>query len=407
MGFDLLRCRWLRRAFLPLFVASPVFAAPPSSGSSEGHDQPVEPSEVRVTLSGFLLVNLNYNSATLYPGSQAAWVVRPDVSEHQFFISPQNSLLGINLESGPLHGATVLAQLAITLRSPQPLLTTNTIAPQFYDVHIEAKTKAARLAFGQMPDVVYPVTPAVLNGMPPGYLPGAIGYARPQLAASLDLDLVDDLRLLLQGSLARPVQTFSLSDDLAGRQAGVPDFEGRLGITAGEADAGGPIPLELGLDGHWGRRLVTLLPPDTRTLTFTTWSLGADLRATLPTKTTFRGEAFRGALLGDFQAGVFYSVEPTRLVAVRAWGFWAEMEQRVTDSLRIAITYGLDVPNENDLSPEGRSRNQAVLATGLYDLTNRLGFGLEGSRWQTNFVGLGKSVAWRGDFALFLRFGER
>ena len=359
-----------------------------------------------------MVVDMSYNTSPgLFPGSQASFAVRSDVGQPQFFISPQNSVIGIDLKANPIEGAELIGALAITLRSPQPLVTANTISPQFYDVHVEARTKRFRVAFGQMPDVVYPTTPDVLNTAPPGYLPGAIGYTRPQLAAGVDAPLGEPVTLLLQGCLAQAVQTFQVSDELVGRQAGWPDFQGRVALGNGEPVATGAVirprerPIEIGVDGHWGKRRVTLLPPKVGDFTFTTWSVGGDLHAALPSGTTLRGEVFVGSLLGDYQAGVFHTVDPTLLVAVKAWGFWAQIVQRMSDTIRAGAAYGLDSPNNDDLTPVVRGRNQAVLLTGFLDITKNLGLGVEASRWWTNYVGANTAAAWRGDVSVYLGFG--
>ena len=85
-------------------------------------------------------------------------------------------MLGINLGAGPLEGVDILGALAITLRSPQPLLTANTIAPQFYDVHMQLEFEHWRLVVGQYPDVILPVVPETINSYPVGFVPGAFWY---------------------------------------------------------------------------------------------------------------------------------------------------------------------------------------------------------------------------------------
>ena len=347
------RASWFARIAITISTAStPLAAAPqaidPSPQPATQAPAPAPtpaPPKVRVSLVGFMVVNMNYNTAGLYPGTQAAFAIRPDVSEPEFFISPRNSVLGLNLGTNPVEDVELIGALAITLRSPQPLITTNAISPQFYDVHMEARTKGFHVAFGQMPDVVYPGTPDVVNGVPPGYLPGAIGYTRPQLQSGIEVPLIDPLTLLVRGCLALPVQTFQISDEFVGRQAGVPDFQGRVALGMGEPAPGGAAikprerSVELGIDGHWGRRKITSLPPNVQTLSYRTWSVGADLVAKLPTGTTLRAEAFKGTLLGDYQAGVFHTVNPTLLKAVRAWGFWAANRpsagRRISDGRRV------------------------------------------------------------------------
>jgi hypothetical protein len=396
---------------VPLYAAPQTTETPPAGQPRNETGKDAGADKVNVSIYGFMVVNMNYNTSGLFPGSQASFAIRPDVSESQFFISPQNSVLGINLRASPLEGAELLGALALTLRSPQPLITSNTISPQFYDVHLEGRTKTFHIAFGQMPDVVYPVTPDVLNGMPPGYLPGAIGYTRPQLQGGIDLPLSKVLHFLALGCLARPVNTFDVSDELVGRQAGIPDFQGRIAVGTGEAGEGGAAirprerPVEIGIDAHWGKRRFTIPQPTIQNFTFATWSVGGDLHVKLPSGTTLRSEIFVGSLLGDYQAGVFHTVDPTLLVAVRAWGFWGQISQTIGDRLRVGAAYGLDDPKSADLAPVTRGRNQAVLATGFWDISKRLGLGLEGSRWQTDFIGLPTSTAWRGDVGLYFGFG--
>jgi len=147
------------------------------------------------------------------------------------------------------------------------------------------------------------------------------------------------------------------------------------------------------------------MPPNVQNLTFPTWSIGGDLHAKLPTATTLRGEIFVGSLLGDYQAGVFHTIDPTLLKAVGAWGFWAEVVQVLGHGVRVGVSYGFDNPNEDDLAPITRARNQALLLTGWFDINERFGFGAEASRWWTKYVGADNAAAWRGDVAVYLRFG--
>ena len=55
---------------------------------------------------------MSYNTSPgLFPGSQAAFAVRSDLAQPQFFISPQNSVLGIDLNANPVEGAESSARL--------------------------------------------------------------------------------------------------------------------------------------------------------------------------------------------------------------------------------------------------------------------------------------------------------
>src|SRR6476659_5628535 len=84
-------------------VGTRVYAAPPPTGASatgaaQASAPPAPP--VEVTLRGSMVVDMSYNTSPgLFPGSQAAFAVRSDLAQPQFFISPQNSVLGIDLNA--------------------------------------------------------------------------------------------------------------------------------------------------------------------------------------------------------------------------------------------------------------------------------------------------------------------
>lgn len=186
--------------------------------------------ELELSPRGIFVVNFAHNSGTLYPGSFALFAYPPDISGSQFYISPQNTVLGFKLSGLSLGDAKISGALDVNLRSSN-ILTAAQIAPQFYDVHIQLETGWFRAFVGQFPDVLLPFVPNTVNSFPGGTLPGAIGYARPQVRADFRVPIRDFYQLLLQGSLNRPIQTFELSTEIAGRQAGLPDIQGRVAFA--------------------------------------------------------------------------------------------------------------------------------------------------------------------------------
>src|SRR5258708_13054131 len=106
-------------AMLGCLIGMPLRAATPEPEEPPGKSaQAPSRTKVAVVTRGFLVVNMNYNFSGLFPGSQATFPLRPAVSEPQFFISPPNSVLGIDLRAGTLEGAEILCALSITLPSP-------------------------------------------------------------------------------------------------------------------------------------------------------------------------------------------------------------------------------------------------------------------------------------------------
>ena len=128
---------------------------------------------------------------------------------------------GISVGRGKLSGG-----LDVTLRSPTPLATSNTISPQFYDVHIQLEYEHLKIILGQYPDILLPFVPDTANSFPSGYLPGAIGYARPQVRADGRVPMGQRLQLLIKVSADQPVQTFDLTNDAVAGRVDVPTRRG-------------------------------------------------------------------------------------------------------------------------------------------------------------------------------------
>jgi hypothetical protein len=385
----------------PIIVAPPPPPeAPPPPGAPA---RPMLHGEIKAELRGAFIVNLCYNTGTLNPGSFVYFAYPKTVSKPQFFVSPSNTVVGFKLSGLSFGSADISGAMDVNLRSPTPLQTANTLLPQFYDVHMQLEFSRWRLIVGQYPDVLLPVVPDTTNSYPAGYVPGALGYVSPQLRADVRLPVGERLQALFQGSLNRPIQTFQLSDELVGRQAGVPDLQGRVALALGHSDKPWQRPFELGFAGLYGRRLVTVVANLTA-MEYRMWAIAGDLRLWLPTGTLIKGRLWKGQLVGDYAASVFQTVDTHTLIAIRAWGFWFEVQQRLTERWRITAGYGRDDPEDADLSTGARSLNTAAFGNLFWDVTKTIGLGLEGSRWETSYVGGPGNRVWRGDLLFYLRF---
>ena len=94
---------------LPSPSGRPVLGLPPrrrgrsvasaSYSSAQRLCQRLRLRSTRVAV-GFMVVNMSYNTAVLFPGTQAAFAMRPDLSEPEFFISPELRV-GINVQYEP------------------------------------------------------------------------------------------------------------------------------------------------------------------------------------------------------------------------------------------------------------------------------------------------------------------
>jgi hypothetical protein len=387
----------------PLLVVLAAVAAPEGADDPAAGSAPALGGNIELTPRGIFIVNTGYNTGTLTPGSFVFYAAPPAVSRSQFYISPANTVIGFGIAGLSYRGAAISGGLDVTLRSPTPLLTANTISPQFYDVHIQIETGRLRVVLGQYPDVLLPFIPDTVNSLPSGYVPGAIGYVRPQIRGDVRLPFGERAQFIMKAALAQPIQTFQLGADEVGRQGGVPDLQARASLAVGRSPRPWERPFEVGLGGHLGRRRLTNAQDNT-TRAYRSWSIAADLRLTAPTGTGLKLRWWRGSLLGDYAAGVFQTIDLGTGLAVHAQGFWLDVQQRLGQRWRVAAGYGRDDPRDADLSPGARALNQAGFANALWNVSATLAFGAEVSRWATSYLGAGTTRVSRGDLIFMLRF---
>jgi hypothetical protein len=355
---------------------------------------------------GTFIINVAWNSGTMTPGSYVFYALPTAISRSQFFISPQQTVLGFGLDGISVGRGKLSGGLDVTLRSPTPLATSNTISPQFYDVHIQLEYEHVKIILGQYPDILLPFVPDTSNSFPSGYLPGAIGYARPQVRADVRAPLGDRLQLLIKAAADQPVQTFDLTSDAVGRQGGRPDAQGRLALAYGkskDSKTAWDRPFEVGVAAHTGVRRVTDATTNTTTQ-YRTWSVAGDLRLRFPWGMLVKARLWKGSLLGDYLGGIFQTVDSTTGLAVHAWGGWGEIQQSITERWRAAVLYGRDDPRNSDLSMGDRTLNQAYLVNLFWDVSAKIGFAVEGSRWATSYFALPTNTVWRVDLMFLMRF---
>jgi hypothetical protein len=353
-----------------------------------------------------LVINSLYGSRLLLPGSFGLFAVPPELEGDQFLISASNTTFGFSVAGVSYRRYAIVGALEVTLKTPTPLISVSVLSPQFYSAYVGAEGEHVIVRAGQYPDVVMPFLVRTTNGFPGSFLPGQIGFARPQLRIDGRLPFGEHVQALLQGSLGRPVQTFQASQDVLGAGAGRPDGQARVAFSAGSAADDDPWKrkLELGLSGHLGRRRVITGEAEMReTRELTSWSAGADLRAELPSGTALYLRLWRGAALGDYTGGGFQLLSVEKLVSVGARGFLVAASQDLPGSWQLNAGFGRDDPDDADLGTGERTLNEAGFANVFWNWSKLIGFAVEASRWRTAYADVGETRAWRGEAMLVVR----
>ena len=387
---------------------NPIEGGESSPRTRAPEEDPLE-GTIKIKVRGMLVINCAYGRARLVPGAFGQYLARPALQGDQFVLSGANSVLGLNMSGLSFRGWDLSASLDLSLKSPSPASRV-VLAPLFYDLHIALVSSDAYVLVGQFPDVVMPFVPATANGYPGSYLPGVIGFFRPQVRGGVRLVPSDLFDLRVQTSIGRDIQTFDVSPVLVGAGAGIPDLQGRLSAAAGPETPEELRPwkraYEVGINAHAGKRSFAMAAAggDVSDLVErSTWSLGADVRAELPSGTTLRGRVWMGSTLGDYRGGAFESVSGT-LGSISARGLWFDIQQKLTDRTTLAAGYGIDDPDDDEESDGQRTRNQAGFGNVFWRWSRWLTFAAEVSYWRTDYRAEESTRGWRGEVLTALRF---
>lgn len=258
---------------------------------------------------------------------------------------------------------------------------------------------------GQTWDVISPLNPWTLN-YSVAWWAGNIGFRRPQIRLTKTAGLGDDSEVVAAFAFTRDIGSTS-SDFVAadsGTDAGIPGFQARLGFKVGKSRAAGPV--SFGISGHWAKEEFDI-DEQGDTQDFDSTSIGLDYLHPITPKVKFQLEAWSGENLAVYLGGIGNGVNLDQGLEVRAQGGWLSLDLGPYGPWTWHIGYSLDDPEDEDLEPLDRSRNQSIWATGVYTFTQHLLMGLELSQWMTDYKDAEPGYTpdtYRGQFSVIYRF---
>lgn len=259
-----------------------------------------------------------------------------------------------------------------------------------YYAYGDLKNDRWRFAAGLQQDVFNPVSPSVVY-LTKLYASGNSGSYRGQLRAERFFQEGDFLGTTLQLALSEPLS--SLVTDPAGRieeDNGWPNVEGRVEFGLGDR-TGETRPFEVGFSGVVGQFRTTrtvfadpsTLPPRAE---IDTWGLGADIEWRLSHVWGTRAEFFHGQGLGEYNAGIGQSFNPTDFREVRATGGYGEVYCYLTDAVHTHVGYGVDDPRDGDLAATQIRRNETLFVNTIWDVSRSLQVSFEIDYRQTAYT---------------------
>lgn len=366
-------------------------------------------SGVKAQLYGFARFDASYDTGKINPGNIALWV-RPEGlnnNDAEWNLTAGATRLGLNL-TGP-DTDTIKLSGNIEFDFLSNIGAENNASPRLRHGYLKAFWPASDFSIlaGQTWDVIssqIPFTddPAIM------WAAGNIGSRHPQLRLTKGFSVGEKGRIEVVAAASR---TIGESNNLAetwntdpGKDADIPTIQGRIAFST-------PLlvdtqPATIALSGHFGQEeWDSDKTGDHETLD--SWSCNVEIALPLSEKLALAGEYFTGSNLDDYWGGIGQGVNNTissDLKEIRSQGGWAAIRYTMNSSSSFSLGAGIDDPNDNDLATGGRSLNQSVFANVINRITPNFIFGLQLSKWNTDYKNAPGSDAFRAQSSMTYRF---
>jgi len=363
-------------------------------------------SNLDVQLYGYIKLDAAYDSSRTDVGNFARWVDPEHMNDNdnQFNTTANQSRLGMRI-NGPDDGI---------------MKSSGRVEVDFYGggdenkAHLMMRHAYLKLDWpgdrfnviaGQTSDVISPLVPTTVN-YSVGWWTGNIGYRRPQIRLTKELDLDTDVDLKLEAAIARTIgRNDPISGTESGEDAGFPSVQGRASVTL---PLSGLNETTVGVSGHWGQEEYDITVTG-RDKEFTTWSVNLDLTQPVNSWLTVKAEVFTGenlsAYLGGIGQGVITDTTQRNFYEeVGSTGGWIAASLGPWDNMRFNIGAGMDDVDSGQINAGNRTMNRSVFGNMIYAVNKRTDIGFELSHWRTEYHGNGDGDSLRGQMALTYKF---
>jgi len=327
----------------------------------------------------------NYGNFVLFIPNEAA-----HKDDNEFNMTARQTRLGLDIMAPEIYDWKAWGRIELDFYGDGTVQHENKPEPLLRHAFMELKRGNFSLLAGQTSDLISPLFVDTLN-YTVGWSTGNIGYRRPQLRATYVYPFTETTKLISAMAIARSTGTINEDLDLDiqndGEDAGFPTVQGRLALATKILTEKNPTII--GVSGHYGEEEIDweLYPlfPGTEQERVKSWSVNGDLEIPITTKIAVKGEAFVGYNLDDYFGGILQGVNSTTHEVIKSVGGWAQVSYFHSDKWKYRMGFGIDDPNNEDLSAGMRSRNSFYFGNVVYSLIPPVDIGLEYSHWQTEY----------------------
>jgi hypothetical protein len=327
-------------------------------------------TDIRLQIYGYVRADLSHDTQATAPKADFAFWVLPEVAgekDGQTRLGARETRLGLNLigpEAGNWKSSGKLEMDFYGAGNP------NSYSPRMRLAYLDlAHSSGLSLRFGQDWDTFCELVPRIVNF---AYLAdiGALGLRRPQGRATQEIKISDNTKLVVKAAIAQTV-----GEDLDG--GGFDD-----GADADWPTAQWNVTLhqklwaeksaKLSFAGHYGQETLDAVEEGVIVANdatdYDTWSAQGSVYLPLTKCLAVQGNLWKGANLDTYYGGIGQGVNLALATEVEAVGGYAQILWDPTDKLAMGLGYSVDDPEDEDLSPGMRAKNEQVFVNAFYKI---------------------------------------
>ena len=345
--------------------------------------------KITVTPYGYVKLDAIYETGKASPGNYILWATDPGESDGLFYVTANQTRLGFKIQGIRFGKFKGYGLVEVDFYGGGAGGADNKAYNFMRHAFLEITNGDFFIKAGQNWDIISPLNPVTLN-YTVNWACGNIGYRRPQLSLRKDFNS-EKTTVSLQCGIFRTITKDYDNDGINdGIASGTPTLQGRIASKF----KFGKSSLQIGISGHYGKT--------GGEVDFTTNSINFDLALVISPKIKIIGEYFSGQNLGMFLGGIIQEINNNS--EIRAKGFYVNLIAALSKKIQLSIAYGMDDPDDEDLSAGNRAKNSSYFGSLLYTLSSHLKVGLEVSNWETDYLDLETEKTFRIQHSWILSF---
>ncbi len=364
-------------------------------------------SNLGIQLYGYIKLDAAYDSSRIDNGNYAKWVESEQYNDNdsQFSMTANETRLGMLINGKESDGIRTSGKVEVDFYGSGDGENKPHLMLRHAFLKVEWPEKKFDIIAGQTSDVISPLVLPTLN-YSVGWWTGNIGYRRPQIRLTKQLNFAEGGSLKLEGALARTIGRLNgfVSGTIdSGRDAGFPTVQGRASVTI---KTFGPEMATIGVSGHIGKEEYdTTATGDNKK--FDTWSVNVDYTQPVCDKLSIKAEMFSGENLDAYLGGIGQGVTLTgakQYKEIGSKGGWIAASLGPWCNKRFNVGLAMDNVDRGDINTGDRLANRSLFGNIICSLNEQTDVGFELSHWRTEYKGPGDGDAMRAQLALTYKF---